>query len=86
MYGNQGKGQPFEYIGYQHDTVAGTYFAQAREYRADVGRFLMESFVSNIDIQMLLLAAETGEWQYCMDYLGNIQSMGAQTYEMCEDG
>ena len=138
LYGNQGKVQPFGYTGYQQDTVAGTYFAQAREYRVDVGQFLprdknrykksfntmfshnlangetrtdfdyrntithemghvfglddvmvdnhrMESFVSNIDIQMLLLAAKTGEWQYYMDYLGNIQSTGAQTYEMCED-
>ena len=39
LYGNQGKVQPFGYTGYQYDRVSGTYFAQAREYGADVGRF-----------------------------------------------
>ena len=32
LYRNQGKVQPFGYTGYQMDEVAGTYFAQAREY------------------------------------------------------
>ena len=31
--------QPFGYTGYQIDQIAGTYYAQAREYRADLGRF-----------------------------------------------
>ena len=39
LYGNQGELQPFGYTGYQKDRVAGTYYAQAREYQADVGRF-----------------------------------------------
>ena len=39
LYGNQGELQPFGYTGYQKDKVAGTYYAQAREYQADVGRF-----------------------------------------------
>ena len=39
LYGNQGKVQPFGYTGYQMDSIAGTYFAQAREYQPDVGRF-----------------------------------------------
>lgn len=39
MYQNQGKTQPFGYTGYQHDRVAGTYFAQAREYKANTARF-----------------------------------------------
>ena len=39
LYGNQGKMQPFGYTGYQRDKVAGTYYAQAREYQADAGRF-----------------------------------------------
>ena len=37
LYGNQGKVQPFGYTGYQMDSIAGTYFAQAREYQPDVG-------------------------------------------------
>lgn len=32
--------QPFGYTGYQHDAVAGTYYAQAREYCAYSGRFI----------------------------------------------
>ena len=32
--------QPFGFTGYQYDDVAGSYFAQAREYQADVGRFM----------------------------------------------
>ena len=39
LYGNQGELQPFGYTGYQKDRVAGTYYAQAREYQADVARF-----------------------------------------------
>ena len=40
LYQNQGKVQPFGYTGYQKDEVAGTYFAQAREYLPEVGRFV----------------------------------------------
>ena len=39
LYRNQGQIQPFGYTGYQSDRIAGTYYAQAREYRAELGRF-----------------------------------------------
>ena len=48
LYGNReetagrsltGSIQPFGYTGYQYDKTAGTYYAQAREYRAEIGRF-----------------------------------------------
>ena len=39
LYGNQGKVQPFGYTGYQRDKIAGTYYAQAREYQTESGRF-----------------------------------------------
>ncbi len=39
LYGNQGVTQPFGYTGYQADRTAGTYYAQAREYKAELGRF-----------------------------------------------
>ena len=39
LYGNQGELQPFGYTGYQMDDIAGTYFAQAREYAPENGRF-----------------------------------------------
>jgi RHS repeat-associated protein len=38
LYQNQGL-QPFTYTGYQKDTITQTYYAQAREYRAQTGRF-----------------------------------------------
>ena len=39
LYENQGMVQPFGYTGYQADRITGTYYAQAREYRAELGRF-----------------------------------------------
>lgn len=39
LYQNQGKIQSFGYTGYQGDEVSGTYYAQAREYLAENGRF-----------------------------------------------
>lgn len=39
LYGNQGVVQPFGYTGYQPDRITGTYYAQAREYRPELGRF-----------------------------------------------
>ena len=45
LYDNQGKKQPFGYTGYQRDGIAGTYFAQAREYRPYAGRFTSEDII-----------------------------------------
>ena len=53
LYENQplyGKGsqesiQPFGYTGYQYDGIAGTYYAQAREYRPKEGRFSAEDVI-----------------------------------------
>ncbi len=39
LFGNQGETQPFGYTGYQPDRIAGTSYAQAREYLPLVGRF-----------------------------------------------
>ncbi len=55
IYGNQGEIQPFGYTGYQADTVTGTYFAQAREYRAGEGRFGSEDIIKgSIDMPFTL--------------------------------
>ena len=40
LYGNQREMQPFGYTGYQRDNIAGTYYAQAREYMTEDGRFV----------------------------------------------
>ncbi len=39
LYGTQGEVQPFGYTGYQKDSITNTYFAQAREYMPNLGRF-----------------------------------------------
>ena len=44
-YCTQGQIQPFGYTGYRYDNVADTYFAQAREYVAGVGRFAGEDWI-----------------------------------------
>ena len=44
-YNTQGQMQPFGYTGYIYDNVAGTYFAQAREYVPGVGRFAGEDWI-----------------------------------------
>ena len=45
LYQNQGKMQPFGYTGYQRDEVSGTYYAQAREYLAENGRFAGQDLI-----------------------------------------
>ena len=45
-YNTQGGIQPFGYTGYRYDNVADTYFAQAREYVAGVGRFAGRDWVN----------------------------------------
>lgn len=45
LTGNQGQLQPFGYTGYQKDSVAGTYYAQARKYDAWSGRFTGEDVI-----------------------------------------
>ena len=44
-YSKQGEGQPFGYTGYQYDEISGTYFAQAREYQPESGRFTAEDLI-----------------------------------------
>jgi len=45
MLGTQGEVQPFGYTGYQLDSVADTYFAQAREYMRKTGCFCGEDII-----------------------------------------
>ena len=39
-YAEQGEEQPFGYTGYRYDWTAGSYYAQAREYLPEAGRFM----------------------------------------------
>lgn len=44
-YDRQGTGQPFGYTGYRYDGISGSYFAQAREYKPEAGRFTAEDVI-----------------------------------------
>ena len=63
LYGNQGDLQVFGYTGYQRDNVAGTYYAQAREYQAEVGRFAGRDIVKGYFIVPMSL----NEYSYCIN-------------------
>ncbi len=45
-YTMQGEGQPFGYTGYRYDTLGATYFAQAREYQPETGRFTAQDVIA----------------------------------------
>ncbi len=45
LHKTQERIQPFGYTGYQYDDIAGFYYAQAREYLPEVGRFAEEDVV-----------------------------------------
>jgi len=49
-YHRQGKEQPFGYTGYRYDETSGTYFAQAREYQPESGRFTAEDVMKDWQI------------------------------------
>ena len=66
LYGNQGEAQPFGYTGYQYDSVAGTYFAQAREYEPQIGRFQSVDLMKGFPVYPLSL----NEYIYCWDNPG----------------
>ena len=61
LYHNQGKIQPFGYTGYQMDAVAGTYYAQAREYCAGDGRFVSQDIIKGTIEQPYTL----NQYVYC---------------------
>ena len=63
LYRNQGEVQPFGYTGYQHDAVAGTYFAQAREYVSGHGRFAGKDQIKGL----ASLPRTLNEYIYCFN-------------------
>ena len=61
LYGNQGEIQPFGYTGYQSDGITGTYYAQAREYKAELGRFAGRDIIKGYTAAPYTL----NEYGYC---------------------
>lgn len=60
-WNNQGSRQPFGFTGYQWDQIAGTYFAQAREYLPKGGRFGTEDWVKGT----ILFPNTINSYTYC---------------------
>ena len=63
LYQNQGKIQPFGYTGYQRDEVSGTYYAQAREYLAENGRFAGQDLIAGF----MDLPFSMNRYSYCFN-------------------
>ena len=63
LYQNQGKIQPFGYTGYQRDEVSGTYYAQAREYLAESGRFAGQDLIAGF----LDMPFSMNRYSYCFN-------------------
>ena len=63
LYQNQGKIQPFGYTGYQRDEIAGTYYAQAREYLAENGRFAGQDLI----VGFIEYPETLNRYGYCWD-------------------
>ena len=61
-YYTQGHVQPFGYTGYRYDNVADTYFAQAREYVAGVGRFAGEDWIKG----EIYYPTSLNQYGYCL--------------------
>jgi len=55
--------QPLGYTGYQRDSVTGTCFAQAREYRANEGRFSGRDIIKGNKVYPLTM----NEYTYCFN-------------------
>lgn len=72
-YTKQGDEQPFGYTGYRYDNISNTYFAQAREYQPESGRFTAEDVIKGNGVSPITLNL----YSYClnmplkyMDYTG----------------
>lgn len=55
--------QPFGFTGYQYDKISETYFAQAREYSCDTGRFISKDFISGFSRVPITL----NRYAYCFN-------------------
>ena len=61
LFGNQGETQPFGYTGYQPNRIAGTSYAQAREYLPWAGRFAGKDLIKGF----AELPFTLNEYGYC---------------------
>ena len=90
LYQNQGEIQPFGYTGYQKDEIAGTYYAQAREYLAGKGRFAGQDLIAGFmdmpfsmnrysycfNVPMVLVDLD-GAWPKWIEGIAKVVTVGA---------
>ena len=72
-YTMQGEGQPLGYTGYRYDTDSATYFAQAREYQPQTGRFCAQDVVAGngaVPVTLNRYGYCLGNPVSCIDYDG----------------
>ena len=81
LYGNQGIIQPFGYTGYQADPVAGTCFAQAREYRLKEGRFGGEDIIKGTIVAPYTL----NQYGYCWNNPMVLVDLSGELAQWIED-
>lgn len=77
-YTRQGKGQPFGYTSYRYDEVGGSYFAQAREYRPESGRFLAEDLVGG----SVMMPKTWNRYGYCWSNPVRFVDLNGRTPEL----
>ncbi len=86
LYGNIGKEQPFGYTGYTFDAIGGMYYAQAREYLPEQGRFSGADILKG-DAKM---PVTLNEYIYCrnsalnyLDFLGTTEDISNDRWWEC---
>lgn len=79
-YSRQGEHQPFGFTGYRYDNVGDTYFAQAREYRSDLGRFTAEDVVRGKGVKPKTL----NRYGYCWGDPVNLVDLDGKLPELIE--
>ncbi len=77
-YTRQGKGQPLGYTSYRYDEVGGSYFAQAREYRPESGRFLAEDLVGG----SVMMPKTWNRYGYCWSNPVRFVDLNGRTPEL----
>lgn len=78
LYKTQGEVQPFGYTGYQSDSIANTYFAQAREYFPGIGRFAGEDIIKGTIEQPFTL----NSYEYCWGNSINLVDLNGKKPEV----
>lgn len=63
LYHQEGYDQPFTYTGYQKDEIAGTYFAQSREYNIYTGQFISKDQDAFLDMNR---PYSLNQYAYCV--------------------